>query len=127
MTDKQKLSLIDSMIANYYEFCSFNDEGLNAGSLQMLIGSIEAVLAFDTEEEVEDDFSFGCSCYPRCDCNCECGEKEEEDEDEDGRSVIGVRVYIPKESPTPDQTEVVDELGEAIHELLMRVLEDAED
>jgi hypothetical protein len=125
MTDKQKLSLINSMISNYYEFCSFDDEGLNAGSLQMLVGSIEAVLAFDAEEECEDDFSFGCSCYPRCDCDC--GAKDEEDEGEDGRSVIGVRVYIPKESPTPDQTEVVDELGEAIHELLMRVLEDAED
>ena len=54
MNDKNKLNLIDQMIANYYEFCSFDDQGMNAGSLQMLIGCIEAVLAQDSEGEKEE-------------------------------------------------------------------------
>ena len=54
MNDKNKLELIDQMIANYYEFCSFDDQGMNAGSLQMLIGCIEAVIMQDDEEEEEE-------------------------------------------------------------------------
>lgn len=54
MNDKTKLGLIDQMIANYYEFCSFDDQGMNAGSLQMLIGCIEAVLMQDSEEEEDE-------------------------------------------------------------------------
>ena len=55
MNDKTKLGLIDQMIANYYEFCSFDDNGMNAGSLQMLIGCIEAVIMQDNEEEGEEE------------------------------------------------------------------------
>ena len=51
MTAEKKLSLINEMIGNYYEFCSFDDEGMNAGSLQMLIGCIEAVLAHEDKDE----------------------------------------------------------------------------
>ena len=54
MNDKTKLGLIDQMIANYYEFCSFDDNGMNAGSLQMLIGCIEAVIMQDDEEEEDE-------------------------------------------------------------------------
>ena len=69
MNDKNKLKLIDQMIANYYEFCSFDDQGMNAGSLQMLIGCIEAVLMQDCKGEDDDDE--GCCC---CDASNDCRE-----------------------------------------------------
>ena len=53
MTDKKKLELIDEMIGNYYEFCSFEDYGMNVASMRMLIGCIEAVIFTDEKEEDE--------------------------------------------------------------------------
>jgi len=67
MNDKKKLELIDQMIGNYYEFCSFDDQGMNAGSLQMLIGCIEAVLMQDCKGEDDDDEEC-CSCDASNDC-----------------------------------------------------------
>ena len=69
MNDKKKLELIDQMIGNYYEFCSFDDQDMNAGSLQMLIGCIEAVLMQDCKGEDDDDE--GCCC---CDASNDCSE-----------------------------------------------------
>ena len=54
MTDKKKLELIDEMIGNYYEFCAFDDEGMNSGALQMLIGCIEAVVFTENKQEEEE-------------------------------------------------------------------------
>jgi hypothetical protein len=101
MNDKKKLELIDSMIGNYYEFCSFDDNAMNAGSLQMLIGAIEAVLMQDTEgedaakdaEDGEQEPAFvirgvipwdALFCGDCGDCeSCECLKDEDEDEDKD--------------------------------------------
>ena len=58
MTDKKKLELIDEMIGNYYEFCTFDDEGMNAGALQMLIGCIEAVVFTENKQEEEESTAF---------------------------------------------------------------------
>ena len=125
MTDRKKLELIDRMIGDYYEFCSFDNEGMNSGSLQMLIGSIEAVLAFDAKDDEE---SCGDLCCGECCCfGCDEGKEDEEKDDDDGHSVIGMHVYIPHENQDVDKTEIIDELGEAIHEFLMRALEDTED
>lgn len=47
MTDHDKLRLIDHMIADYYEFGTFNKELQTA---EGLIGAISSVINFDTEE-----------------------------------------------------------------------------
>ncbi len=89
MNDKTKLGLIDQMIANYYEFCSFDDNGMNAGSLQMLIGCIEAVIMQDDEEEEEECESPRCrhgvdilSCFSDC-LRCPLDKRVPFDDDED--------------------------------------------
>ena len=51
MTDRKKLEIIDGMIGDYYEFCSFDDAEADRGSLRMLIGCIELVANCDDDEE----------------------------------------------------------------------------